>query len=228
MNKYISQNLKTIPIIRLTFLSHQLKPSDIPRIRDFIAHSFPQHEELHNHNRNGGFRYVYPEIQYKFVKGQPAIIGHGTGLDILKEIFQKTGYLEINHRKIEINEKSVMLREEQVGMSDKFHRYRFISPWMALNQKNYEEYKLLDPIDKEQKLNRILWGNLRTLAHAFDIWLEDQESLKVSGHFRYRTVTFKGHAFMGFMGNCTTNFHIPEMLGVGKQVARGYGVVVTE
>lgn len=217
--------MKTVQILKLTFQPEAFRASDIPRLRGFISQVFPEYIEIHNHTENGGFRFVYPELQFKFIDKRPVIIAHSAGYKILLEIFKKTGYLEISHRRLEISEKSIQAREDALGFGKKFLRYRFITPWMALNQENFEEYKKLDPIEKEQKLNRILWGNLRTLAHAFNYWIEDQETMKVSGHFKMKPVQFKGHSFAAFTGEFTTNFLIPELLGLGKQVARGFGTV---
>ena len=218
--------MKTIRILQVSLQADSLRASDIPRLRGFISRVFPHYSEIHNHTQNGGFRFVYPELQFKFHENKPLIIAHSSGYKILLEIFQKVGYIEINHKRIEIPEKSIQLREEKLGVNGKYERYRFSTPWMALNQENFVEYKNLDPVDKEQKLNRILWGNLRTLAHAFDYWIEDQESMKVSGHFKLKPVKFKGRSFAAFTGEFTTNFQIPELLGLGKQVARGYGSVL--
>ena len=217
--------MKTVQILKVGFQPEAFRASDIPRLRGFISRIFPEYSEIHNHTENGGFRLVYPELQFKFVNKEPLIVAHGSGFRILLEIFNKIGYLEINHRRIEIVEKSIQAREEMLGLDDKFSRYRFVTPWMALNQSNFEEYKKLDPIEKEQKLNRILWGNLRALAHAFDYWIEDQDAMKVSGHFKMKAVQFKGRSFSAFTGEFTTNFQIPELLGLGKQVARGFGTV---
>ena len=159
------------------------------------------------------------------LKDKRYIFGFNGGYKILAEVFNKINYLKINHRHIEIPEKSIQVMEEKIGMSDDFIRYRFITPWMALNQNNYGEYKQLDPIEKEKKLNRILWGNLRTLAHGFNYWIEDQEKLKVSGHFEMKEGRFKGNTMLTFTGEFITNFYIPHYSGIGKQVARGYGTV---
>ena len=95
-----------VRIIKVEFTPLSFRPSDIPRLRAFLARQFPQHSELHNHLKDGGFRFVYPDIQFKFVDHRPMIVGYSRGLDILKEVFQKVSYFELNHRKIEVPEKS--------------------------------------------------------------------------------------------------------------------------
>ena len=68
--------------------------------------------------------------------------------------------------------------------SEKVYNYSFLTPWMTLNQNNYFVYQYLNMVEREIKLNRILWGNLRSLAHAFGYWIPDPDKMKVTGHFR--------------------------------------------
>ena len=207
-------------------MADAFRPNDIPRIRAFLARQFPQYEDIHNHTPDGGSRYIYPRLQFKMIGRQPVILGFATGEEILLDVFTKVGFIELNGRRIEVPEKSIVQTTEKLGPDEAFHKYKFHSPWMALNQANFAAYKEKDPIEKEQFLNRILWGNLRFLAHGVDLWIEDQEAVKVSGHFKFRPIQFKGNSFAGFTGTFTTNFCIPEFMGVGKQVARGFGAVI--
>jgi hypothetical protein len=218
--------LKKVKLIKVNFLPEKFTPSDIPRLRQFLARRFPQYNEIHNHDSNGKFRFVYPELQFKFIDKEPMIIGYGKGFEILSEVFMKIGYFELNHRKIEVPEKSIQVYESQIGASEQFYQYKFITPWMALNQRNYEAFRQANIGKWESKLNRILWGNLRALAHGFDYWLPDPEKIEVKGDFHQHTSQFKGNTMFTFTGAFRTNFHIPDYLGLGKQVARGYGTVV--
>ncbi len=217
--------MKTIELAKIIFSPDTFSVSDIPRLRGYLAKRFPEYTQIHNHTSNGGFRYVYPDIQFKYIDGNPTLVGFGSGFRLMQEIFIKVGYLEIGHRKIEISEKAFQTKSQPLGMAEHFVSYRFVTPWMALNQKNYQEYQTLNPYEREMKLNRILWGNLKSVAHAFDYWIPEPEAVKVNGHFHAKESRFKGNTMLTFSGSFITNFHIPEWLGLGKQVARGYGTV---
>jgi hypothetical protein len=217
--------LPKVKLIKVTFSPQSFKPSDIPRLRAFLARQFPQYSELHNHLVNGGFRMVYPDIQFKFIEDRPMIVGYGKGLQILAEVFQKVNYFELNHRRVDVPEKSIQIVETMIEESEKVYNYSFLTPWMALNQNNYFVYQYLNMVEREIKLNRILWGNLRALAHAFGYWIPDPDKVKVTGRFRRKTGHFKGKTMLTFSGEFSTNFQIPDYFGLGKQVARGYGTV---
>ena len=134
--------------------------------------------------------------------------------------------LEINGKTLVSNEREVVLREEDFGLCGQYHRYRFISPWMALNQENYREYQELDTYQRSQRLKSILKNNLKTLSKGFDYWIPEIDKLNVDGWFKPKSVNFHNQVMHCFTGEFTTNFIIPDYLGLGKQSARGFGVVL--
>lgn len=217
--------MNTVQYVRLSYPESLFSVSDIPRIRAYLSRIYPGYTPMHNHLPDGRFRYSYPEIQFKMIQNQLNIIGISHGADMLLQIFQQVDEVEISYRLRQIHQKKIQVYQAPIGMADEFFNYTFLSPWMALNQKNYNELKNLPFPEWRPKLERILWGNLRALAHAFDIWLDRQDEIAVNGTFKIREVKFKGKSLFAFTGHFSTNFHIPPLLGIGKQVARGFGVV---
>ncbi|MCD6233944.1 MAG: hypothetical protein J7K63_02745 [Candidatus Marinimicrobia bacterium] len=218
-------NYTKILLVRLQYPKGFFVPEDIPRIRAYLSHVFPAYTPIHNHTPTGNYRYVYPEIQYKFLDGALNIVGHSIGAAILKEIFQQVDKVKIGHKLRNLPEKEIQIYQSRVGMAPEVYAYRFVTPWMALNQKNY--YKILKRHveDWHPFLERILWGNLRALAHGFNLWLENPEKIRVHGMFIKGQSVFKEKHVITFTGTFKTNFYIPPGLGIGKQVARGFGAV---
>ena len=87
---------------------------------------------------------VYPDIQFKFIDNRPMIVGYGKGLQILAEVFQKVNYFELNQRRVDVPEKSIQIVETMIGETEEFYKYSFLTPWMALNQSNYQEFRQLN------------------------------------------------------------------------------------
>ncbi|MBN1349945.1 hypothetical protein JXJ21_11090 [candidate division KSB1 bacterium] len=212
-------------LLKVSFSPEKFTTGDIPRFRAYLARQFPEFAEIHNHLDDGKFRYVYPELQFKFLNQEPAIIAHGSGLEILIRIFQNVEEMEINQQTTGIVSRSISMLEGEIGISPKMVNYRFLTPWMALNQENFIEYQKLAPAEREQKLNRILWGNLKTVAHAFDYWIPDPEQIQVYTNLKMEPKPFKGNTMITFSGEFMVNFHLPNFLGLGKQVARGFGTI---
>lgn len=215
-----------VKTIYIEFFTNSFHAYDITKMRAFLAAKISADGVLHHHLPNGKLIYKYPQLQIKKIKNKAVIVGFGDAFPVMTDIFTKINYLDLHYRKIELNEKSISVKEELMGLTNDFIRYRFASPWMALNQENARKYMGLNPYEREMMLNRILWGNLRTLAHAFEYWIPDQESVKVNGHFKKGRTVFKDNNMITFTGDFVCNFYIPGLFGLGKQVARGFGTVL--
>ncbi len=220
-----NSKIVTVKIIQVQFPNNPINRFDIPKFRGYLAKQYPKYSLIHNHLENGKLRYGYPLIQFKTIRKIPTIIGLLEGLDILKIVFMDVEELNINGRHQKIWEKSIKVREEPFGQTDEFFQYRFLSPWMALKEENYETYKQLDSIEKQVFLKHLIRENLKTVSKGFHYRIPDIDSVKVEGYFKPRRMNFKNVKMLCFTGEFTVNFLIPDYLGIGKQVARGYGMV---
>lgn len=225
INKWIGRTKLKIEILTLVFNTVNFIASDLPKLRGFFATHFPENTEFHNHLPDGSFSYKYPVIQYRIICGHPALIGVKEGIELIKGLFFKLDELIINERKYQLPEKEIMLKEQELGESEEYINYRFSSPWMALNQDNYILYREKNKIEQQQFLKLLLRENLKTLCKGFDYWIADIEQVKVEGYFKEKPVNFKNRKMLCFAGEFTINFQIPQYLGLGKQSARGFGVV---
>ncbi|HHE39227.1 MAG TPA: hypothetical protein ENL20_11745 [Candidatus Cloacimonetes bacterium] len=212
-------------ILTVLFSDVQHKPSDIPKLRGYFSDKFPEHTELHNHLPDGKFSYGFPQVQYRIIERHPALIGFNKGIEVLKKIFFELDEMIINGRRYSLFEKEIFLKETNFGMSDNFIDYKFASPWMALKEENYRKYKTLNQIEQQKFLKHILRENLKTLSKGFDYTIPNIEKIKVEGFFKPKMVNFKNLKMQCFTGEFMVNFLIPDYLGIGKQSARGFGVV---
>jgi hypothetical protein len=202
-----------------------MSASDIPKLRGFFARKFPQDHLFHNHLPGGEQSFSFPLIQYRLIDGCPALLGIGEGIDVLKKVFFEVNELEINGRMLSVNERQVTLLEDDFGQCDTPRHYKFISPWMALNQENDSEYYKLAESHRRSKLLKILSGNLVTLSKGFHYTIPDRDTLKADGTFREVDVNFHNIPMHCFYGDFSVNFMIPDFFGLGKQTARGFGVL---
>ncbi len=203
-----------------------LQTWDIPKLRGYFAHKFPETHLFHNHLPEQGFVYKMPCIQYRIIDSHPALIGINEGIELMKRVFFEVDSLSINGHTIQTFEREISLHECEFGQSEDFFQYRFISPWMALNQENYQEYLTLNPLEQNRMLKTILKSNLKTLSKGFNYWIPDFAKIDLDGWFKPVEVNFHNKKMQCFTGEFNTNFIIPEFLGLGKQSARGFGVVV--
>ncbi len=214
-----------VKILKIVFLSSHLRKTDIPKFRGFLATKYPNYDLIHNHLEDGKFRYSYPQIQFKTINSHPAIIGIRDGISILKQVFMELNNIKIGVKEETVFEKSISLKEQKFGVAKDYSDYQFLSSWMALNQENYEKYKQMNLFQQMQFLKHILRENLKTISKGFDYTITNIEEVKVDGNFIKKEVNFKNMKMICFTGNFMMNFNVPDFLGIGKQVARGFGMV---
>lgn len=218
--------MKTVKCVIIKFLTIQLRTFDIPKFRGYLAKKYPDYILIHNHLTDDKLRYAYPLIQFKLIDKIPAIVGIGEGIDILKDVFLDIQKLNIGNLEYTINEKSVMLNETKMGQVEKDVNYRFLLPWMGLNSENYAKYKELKWHDKRTFLETIISRNLKSLSKGLNYFIPDFKSIHVNAKLNQIYRNFKNIKMICFEGRFTTNFVIPDYLGIGKQVARGFGTVL--
>lgn len=196
---------------------------DTPKLRGYFANKYNEYIELHNH-KDDKFVYKYPIVQYKIIDNIPILLGlKKEGIDIVKEVFFTNNQLRINAKEYDIYEKNINMYKREYGSTKDVYKYEFLTPWIGLNQKNNKEYRQANIIDKELILNRVLVGNILSCSKYLGYTVE--EEIKVKSSLKKMIVQFKGVKMIGFTGIFYTNFMIPDYLGLGKSVARGFGTI---
>lgn len=210
-------------IIRFPDLS--LKTRDAHKMRGFFGDLFREHSPLlHNHFEDGSLRYAYPLVQYKVIDGVPVLVGFGEGSPLLIELFLKIKELNIEGWYYAINSKNIENRICKLDDHGQLYEYEFKTLWMALNQKNYEKYAMLKKQDEKAAfLNRQLQNNILSFYKGVGYWT--QERIMAKGNFTEKTTLFKNKRMLAFEGKFITNALLPDLTGLGKSTARGFGSI---
>ncbi len=211
-----------LKIFTLTFGSDNKIKGDAAKLRGFFATRFNEYQLLHQHDVDR-FIYKYPLVQYKMVNGAPMVLGINEGVEVLKEIYDKYDSIRLGEIEYQIFERQIKVLEQEFGLSDKFHQYRFLTPWIALNQENYRKYNGLDSKGKKDLLQRTLIGNILSMSKGLGYRVPD----KIKADVRVQKVLrrLKDTPVDAFYGTIITNFLIPDYFGIGKSVSRGFGAV---
>lgn len=213
-----------INILIITLEGHKLKSRDIPKVRGYIAGKFPEYLELHNHIGENSFKYGYPMVQYKTFNGVPGVMALNEASKILIQAFYDIDHIDLKEAIIEIMERGYSVKKQAFGTSEHLISYRFLSPWMALNQKNYSDYQKADEQGKIEILKKILIGNIISMSKYLGYTVDRQ--IQVLIKLKPMMVNYKNQKMTGFMGDFLANFQIPDYLGLGKSVSRGFGTVM--
>ena len=198
------------------------EPSD--KLRGFIGNKFKNYPLLHNHFMEGEVLYSYPLIQYQILEGQTSIFAIEEGVKTLKDISADINELKLGNSYYKVNEKIIFEKEFDVKTTNKEHHYKFLSPWLALNTKNYSKFnEISNWKDKKIFLNKILIGNILSMCKGFGIIVNREIYPKT--HLDEVAVEYKALPMKAFLGEFKIKFKIPDFFGLGKGVSHGFGTI---
>lgn len=211
--------------IKINF-DDSLSPKDAESIRGFLGRLFWENPYVHHHNTDGSLIYQYPKLQYKVINQSFLLIGFLEGEEIIKKIFIELEQFNIEGKWQLIIEKKFEVTKSDFGIAERSNIYRFLTPWLALNEKNYEQYQKLGTWAKRKALlEKIIIGNLISIAKSLGYTVSHMicpDIIKT----KEVAVKLKGIPMIGFMGEFAVNFDIPDYWGIGKSVSRGFGTVI--
>lgn len=145
--------------------------------------------------------------------------------DYSKIVFYKMSQLanlvtqdgKINLFNVDLTNITFEIREE-------YAVYKFISPWLALNENNYEKFKSLDRNQRKEFLEKILIANILSALKGLGLRVEFQISVQINKLKPVQTEAHK-NKFVGFYCEFALNVALPKFLGIGKSVSKGFGVI---
>ena len=191
-------------IVKLTLKTDSPIDATASKLRGFIGNQYSEFTLLHNHIRNDKFMFSYPFVQYKVLGGDAHIIGIDEG----GEIFEKL-----------IHEK-----EFDIKPSYEEKHYKFVTPWLGLNQTNYKKYMNSNSWkEKKEILNKILVGNILSMSKGLGIIVNNR--LYAKTHFDEEITEYKSVKMNAFTGEFKIHYDIPDYFGLGKGVSQGFGCV---
>ncbi len=209
----------------LSFPEIQLARRDGHKLRGYFANLFGEDSDLfHNHQPDGKVIYRYPRIQYKVVGGTPMLVGIGEGAKLLTERFLQLKQLDIDGLEYPLHQKHLKSEEVPVRVLNELMAYRFVNPWMPLNQENYARYLSYDEAQRQEQLKSILIRNLLNFLTVAGVRAEQRLMLHLDLKAP-RLSKFKNQPVLTFLGSFVTNVYLPDHIGLGKLVSRGFGTI---
>lgn len=209
----------------ITFPQIHLRPRDGHKLRGYFSNLFGEYSDLfHNHDSQGKEIYRYPLIQYKVADGVPVLVGINAGAELLIKYFLSIKKIEIEDSSFPVFQKDMKNEEIMVGVRDSMYSYRFVNPWMALNQKNFGRYMKMDEAARKKELERILTGNILNVLKAVGHFEKERIMVGIND-IRQISTQFKNEKMVAFTGGFTSNVSLPNFIGLGKSVARGFGTI---
>ena len=217
---------KMIHKLQVIYHDIQLSQGEGRRLRGFFANERQEGSLLHNHGVEGKDIYRYPLVQYKVLQNHPVVVALEEGIDVLYPLVMERETLLLAGREYPCGHTEIEWKETEIGDTDQIFHYSFRTPWFGLNQNNFARYSRATDNEKQELLKHILIGNILSLSKGLGVKVERQ--LKLQTDLQPVSVSFKRETVLGFYGSFSVNYRIPNALGLGKSVSRGFGTVERE
>ena len=175
---------------------------------------------------NGQYRkeFLYPRVQVKILNEQIYIVGLNEGADPVLSLSKKLNSLDFGNITFQINDIDIDIKEDILILSNQPVRYRFISPWVALNPVTNKRYKEMDNSGRIKYLSQLLTHNILFLGKEMGLNID----VKVYTWLSLSSLFPKpiGEKNWGsFYGGFKTNLILPSYIGLGNGITRGFGTI---
>ena len=175
---------------------------------------------------NGQLRnkYLYPRVQVKILNEQIYIIGIKEGVDSVLSLIDNIRSFNFGNITINIEKYDIEENKDQFITTEKLLRYKFITPWIALNKSTGGKYRFLTDQEKPLFLNQLLGKNLLFIAKELGFDIKNKIFTKVSIN-NLIPEKIDENGWGAFTGEFKTNFLIPSYIGLGNGITRGFGTL---
>lgn len=168
--------------------------------------------------------YLYPRVQVKILNEQIYIIGIKEGVEPVLSLMDNVtsfnfGDITINIEKFDIEE-----NKDQLNTTKNLLKYKFITPWVALNKSIGGKYRFLTDQEKPLFLNKLLGQNILFIAKEFGLDIKTKIFTKVNIN-NLSPDKIDENGWGAFTGEFRTNFILPSYIGLGNGITRGFGTL---
>ncbi len=219
---------QTIKVGEIQFPHINVQSSLLHKVRGYFSTKFKDYDLIHNHNNpSQKFYYRYPAFQFKTHQHLAIFAFKEEAIEVMKALFLQSHDICIEGESIPVTHKQIEIREVTVGEDDQYYLYRFLSPWLPLNQENFRQYVAMSTYkEKQDKLNSILINNIFSFCKFAQYTVTQQ--LKVKSQFKEIKANLKGYEHFAFTGEFMINIKLPDFIGLGKSSSRGYGTIINK
>src|SRR5699024_2695773 len=172
------------------------------------------------------YYFRYPVVQYKSVRGRPAILCLGAGVEEIHKLFNKNSWeIDLKGKRVDLTIDALNLENISLKVQKTSNKYG-LRNWLALNERNFKRYKAIaDEIGRMEMLEKILIGNILSFAKGMDWRIEEEVKVRIGRIGKTKNLTYKNTHLLGFDLQFQTNVSLPYYIGLGKGASHGYGMV---
>jgi len=167
----------------------------------------------------------YPLIQSKIIDNEWKIIAVTDKvvhyifdkIESLKNMASGNPAMQNIHNLTVIDKADCYLAEEPFA-------YQLLTPWIPFGKHSSRYYSDLEDFDdKRQFLKTVLEKHLLDVAYIFG--QNSDEALTLELELTEIRIEIDGHYILAFSGTFWVNMKIPDYLGIGRSIRKGYGTI---
>ena len=194
------------------------------QVKGVLMRQFPEEQIVPMLDGSYREKFLYPRVQVKILNEQIYIVGICEGVDPIKSLVSQIDFLDFGNITFQVLDSEIDEQSDRFQPMSKLIRYRFVTPWVALNQTTGYRYRFLNNVDRMNFLNRLLGQNIVFMAREMNMELEENIFTKVTLSSLFPQPVDENN-WGAFNGEFRTNFLLPNYLGVGNGITRGYGTL---
>lgn len=194
------------------------------QVKGVFMNQFPDEEIVPMLDGRYREHFLYPRVQVKILNEQIYIIGLHEGVEPVLSLVKNLDILDFGNITFQVIDVDLEEQADRFKPLDRLVRYRFITPWVALNQTTGSRYRFLNNAERVSYLNRLLGQNIVFLAREMGIDIEDKIYTKLALTSLFPKPVDENN-WGAFYGEFRTNFILPNYIGVGNGITRGYGTI---
>ena len=169
-------------------------------------------------------KFSYPRVQVKILNEQIYIIGIKEGVEPVLSIPDKIKELDFGNITFAINDFKEETLKQQFALSGTVVRYSFLTSWAALNYVTGKKYRSISFKRKSSYLNKLLGINLMFLAKEMGVSIDKGIYTKLEIP-NLHPKSIDDNKWKSFKGDFKTNIILPNYIGLGNGITRGYGTI---
>ena len=175
-------------------------------------------------NGSNRHKFLYPRVQVKILNEQIYIIGLKEGLIPVISIAEKVKKLDFGNITFDVESFELLESKNDFISTNKVITYSFLTPWIALNHMNQGTYKKSNRTEQSLFLNKLIGQNIVFLANELNLSLEKNIYTKLEiNELSPKKVDEKNWG--SFEGGFKTNCILPNYIGLGNGITRGFGSI---
>ena len=195
------------------------------QVKGVLMKNFPNEEIVPMLNGSYRKKYLYPRIQVKILDEEILLVGLSQGVDPILKIQEEIKDLNFGDITFEVLDKSIIEESEAFLFASSLQKYEFASNWVALNANTSKQFDSKNNEEKLQFLNNLIAKNIVFISQDIGFELPENiySQITVSS---LEATKMEQNGWRAFDGKFSTNLIMPDYLGIGNGITRGFGTIL--